>query len=171
MGLIPFLSPISIVYRLIMSDQVKANLDYNYCLLETAVENITDDYFNAITPILTDAISKGFDRLKEENPQNRRFLDKLKMKSIRMAYNKGTKIVDEAEEDLKSLFSMDGQLFKNDECQEKFKNTSNEDENEIDQKLTQILARIRAKEELSRKLSAGIKEMDNHQQKLDALQE
>ena len=65
-----------------MSDQVKANLDYNYCLLETAVENITDDYFNAITPILTDAISKGFDRLKEENPQNRRFLDKEQLKDL-----------------------------------------------------------------------------------------
>ena len=46
------------------------------------------------------------------------------MKSIRMAYNKGTKIVDEAEEDLKSLFSMDGQLFKNDEYVELYNKVS-----------------------------------------------
>ena len=54
----------------------KQNLDYNYCLLENAVENITDDYFNAIIPILTDGISKGFDQLKEEHPENKKFIDK-----------------------------------------------------------------------------------------------
>ena len=47
----------------------KENLAYNYSLLETAVENITADYFNAITPILTNAISNGFDQLKEETLQ------------------------------------------------------------------------------------------------------
>ena len=61
-----------------MSDQidVKENLAYNYCLLETAVENITADYFNAITPILTNAISNGFEQLKEEHPKNKKFIDK-----------------------------------------------------------------------------------------------
>ena len=123
-----------------MSDQVdtKENLAYNYCLLETAVENITADYFNAITPILTNAISNGFDQLKEEHPKNKKFIDKehfknsskyifisllylfnkmfkLKIKSILMAYNKGSDIIDQAEANLKSSFSMDGQLFKRDE--------------------------------------------------------
>jgi len=150
---------------------MKENVAYNYCLLETVVENITADYFNAITPILTNAISNGFDQLKEEHPKNRKFLDKLKMKSIIMAYNKGTVIIDQVEDDLKSSFSMDGQLFKRDECQEKFKESTDEDEKEIDEKITQILARIKAKEELSRKLSAGITRMDDYQQRLDALQE
>ena len=42
-------------------------------------------------------------------------------------------------------------LISIDRCQEKFKNSTDEDEREIDEKLTQILARIKAKEELSRK--------------------
>merc|ERR1711917_17789 len=156
-----------------MTDQVdtKENLAYNYCLLETAVENITADYFNAITPILTNAISNGFEQLKEEHPKNKKFIDKMKIKSIVMAYNKGSDIIDQSEVNLKSSFSMDGQLFKNDECQEKFKKSTDEDENEIDEKLTQILAQIKAKEELSRKLTAGINQMNDHQQKLNALQE
>jgi len=54
----------------------KENLAYNYCLLETAVENITADYFNSITPILTNAINNGFDRLKEEHPEKKKFIDK-----------------------------------------------------------------------------------------------
>ena len=77
-------------------------------------------------------------------------------------------------------------LISIDRCQEKFKNSTDEDEKEIDEKLTQILARIKAKEELSRKcklktfllgplvivlVSAGIKKMDDCQQKLNALQE
>ena len=41
-------------------------------------------------------------------------------------------------------------------CQEKFKKSTDEDENEIDEKLTQILARIKAKEELSRKCWRGL---------------
>lgn len=40
---------------------------------------------------------------------------KLKYKSIVMAYNKGSNIIDQAEANLKSAFSMDGQLFKSDE--------------------------------------------------------
>ena len=40
---------------------------------------------------------------------------KLKIKSILMAYNKGSDIIDQAEANLKSSFSMDGQLFKRDE--------------------------------------------------------
>lgn len=66
-----------------MSDQMdtKENLAYNYSLLETAVENITADYFNAITPILTNAISNGFDQLKEEYPKNKKFIDKEHFKN------------------------------------------------------------------------------------------
>ena len=40
---------------------------------------------------------------------------KMKIKSIVMAYNKGSDVIDQAEVNLKSSFSMDGQLFKNDE--------------------------------------------------------
>ena len=42
-------------------------------------------------------------------------MSKLKIKSILMAYNKGSDIIDQAEANLKSSFSMDGQLFKRDE--------------------------------------------------------
>ena len=44
---------------------------------------------------------------------------KLKIKSILMAYNRGSDIIDQAEVNLKSSFSMDGQLFKRDEYEQR----------------------------------------------------
>lgn len=60
----------------IQTNDGKENLPYNYCILETVAENITDDYFNAIVPIFTSSISKGFDEIEDQNPQNRKFVQK-----------------------------------------------------------------------------------------------
>ena len=42
-------------------------------------------------------------------------MSKLKIKAISMAYDKGSDIIDQTENELKSKFSMDGKLFKSDE--------------------------------------------------------